>query len=112
MWRLKLRCLATREQKRIVKIRDDTPVNPVEGEPAREAGLSEARQVEQQLTMFFNVALDLLSIANFEGYFIRLSPAWTRKHGPLCGHFVALRASRGSKGTIRLSNPPQDEPMP
>src|SRR5262249_22260363 len=39
-------------------------------------------------------------------------PACTRKQGPRCGHCVALRASRGSNGIIRLSNAPHDAPMP
>lgn len=31
------------------------------------------------------------------------SPACTRKQGPACGHFVALRTSVGSNGMARLS---------
>lgn len=33
-------------------------------------------QAEQDRDRFFNLALDLLAIANFEGYLLRLNPDW------------------------------------
>ena len=36
------------------------------------------RQKTEELDQFFNVSLDLLCIANTEGYFLRLNPAWER----------------------------------
>jgi PAS domain S-box-containing protein len=36
------------------------------------------RQKTEELDRFFNVSLDLLGIANTEGYFLRLNPAWER----------------------------------
>jgi len=39
------------------------------------------RQAERDIDRFFDLSLDLLCIANAEGYFIRLSPAFTRTLG-------------------------------
>ena len=36
------------------------------------------RQKTEELDQFFNVSLDLLCIANTDGYFLRLNPAWER----------------------------------
>jgi PAS domain-containing protein len=36
------------------------------------------RQKKEELDQFFNVTLDLLCIANTDGYFLRLNPAWER----------------------------------
>ena len=33
---------------------------------------------EEELDQFFNVSLDLKCIANTDGYFLRLNPAWER----------------------------------
>jgi PAS domain S-box-containing protein len=34
------------------------------------------RETEQEHARFFNLSLDMLAIANFDGYFIHLNPAW------------------------------------
>ncbi len=39
------------------------------------------RQAEHDIDRFFDLSLDMLCIANAEGYFIRLSPAFTRTLG-------------------------------
>lgn len=36
------------------------------------------RQKTEELTQFFNVSLDLLAIANTDGYFLLLNPAWEK----------------------------------
>ena len=36
------------------------------------------RQKTKELDQFFNVSLDLLCIANTQGYFLRLNPAWEK----------------------------------
>ncbi|MCK4837925.1 MAG: PAS domain S-box protein, partial [Desulfobulbaceae bacterium] len=39
------------------------------------------QQVTEELDQFFNVAIDLLCIANTDGYFLRLNPAWKKSLG-------------------------------
>jgi PAS domain S-box-containing protein len=39
------------------------------------------RQRTEELDQFFNVSLDLLCIANIQGYFLRLNPAWEKVFG-------------------------------
>lgn len=52
--------------------------------------LANAKHAEELLQRFFATSLDMLCIANFEGYFTRLNPAWERALGytadELCAH--------------------------
>jgi PAS domain S-box-containing protein len=48
---------------------------------ARKRAEQALRQKTEELDQFFNVSLDLLCIANTEGYFLRLNPAWERSLG-------------------------------
>ncbi len=42
---------------------------------------TDRKRLEQELSQFFGVSLDLLCIANFEGFFTRLNPAWSELLG-------------------------------
>ncbi len=42
---------------------------------------AERLKVTEERDRFFNLSLDMLAIANFEGHFIRLNPAWERTLG-------------------------------
>ncbi len=44
---------------------------------------------EQERDRFFNLSLDLLAIANFEGYFLRLNPAWEQTLGFTAAELMA-----------------------
>jgi PAS domain S-box-containing protein len=46
------------------------------------------RQVERERERFFTLALDLLCIAGFDGYFKRLSPVWERTLGFTLGELL------------------------
>ena len=46
---------------------------------------------EEELNQFFNVSLDLLCIANTDGYFLRLNPAWERTLGYTREELMAKR---------------------
>jgi PAS domain S-box-containing protein len=49
------------------------------------------RRKTEELDQFFNVSLDLLCIANTDGYFLRLNPAWERTLGYTREELMAKR---------------------
>lgn len=49
------------------------------------------RQKTEELDHFFNISLDLLCIANTNGYFLRLNPAWERIFGYSTEEFMTKR---------------------
>ncbi len=55
-----------------------------------EAELAQRKQADEPLERFFSTSLDLLCVADFEGYFRRLNPAWEHTLGftaeELCAH--------------------------
>jgi PAS domain S-box-containing protein len=52
---------------------------------------SSVRQKTEELDQFFNVTLDLLSIANTGGYFLRLNPVWEKVLGYTREELMAKR---------------------
>ena len=57
--------------------------------------ITELKQTQQDRDRFFNISLDLLCIAGFDGYFKRLNPAWSNVLGyssdeMLAKHFLEL----------------------
>ncbi len=52
---------------------------------------SSVREKTEELNQFFNVSLDLKCIANTEGYFLRLNPAWERILGYTREELMAKR---------------------
>lgn len=43
--------------------------------------ITERRRAEQELDRFFALSLDMLCIADFQGFFVRINPAWSRVLG-------------------------------
>lgn len=43
--------------------------------------ITELRQAQEEINLFFNVTLDMLCIVNFQGYFTKLSPSWSKNLG-------------------------------
>ena len=52
---------------------------------------SRKKVAEEELNQFFNVSLDLKCIANTDGYFLRLNPAWERTFGYTLEELMARR---------------------
>jgi PAS domain S-box-containing protein len=55
----------------------------------RKRSEAERLQAERERDRFFDLSLDLLAIANFEGYFIRLNPAWEQTLGFTAAELMA-----------------------
>lgn len=49
------------------------------------------RQKTRELDQFFNISLDLLCVANTDGYFLRLNPAWKKSLGYSIEELMARR---------------------
>ena len=63
----------------------------VDAEAPEEWAEASLRQRTEELDQFFNVTLDLLCIANTDGYFLRLNPAWERILGYTREELMAQR---------------------
>jgi diguanylate cyclase (GGDEF)-like protein/PAS domain S-box-containing protein len=61
------------------------PIRDADGRVHRVAGISEditeRKTAEETLQQFFDLSMDLLCIANFEGYFLQLSHGWSQALG-------------------------------
>lgn len=61
------------------------PIRDADGRVHRVAGISEditeRKTAEETLQQFFSLSMDLLCIANFEGYFLHLSRGWSEALG-------------------------------
>ena len=72
------------EGPRILLTRYD-PIREESGEVALVVGLirdiTNLRKAERELEDFFNLSMDMLCVAGFDGYFKRLNPAWERTLG-------------------------------
>lgn len=66
--------------------------------------VSARKRAEAERDLFFSLSLDLLCLADFDGYFIRLSPSWER----VLGHTLA----RGADHRVRESVPAQGWRLP
>lgn len=66
----------------------EVTISPVRDQQGRlthyvsiETDITERIQAQQERDCFFNISCDLLCVANFEGYFVRVNPAWERTLG-------------------------------
>ena len=59
--------------------------------PQEKVAEESLRQKTEELDQFFNVTLDLFCIANTDGYFLRLNPAWERILGYTAEELMAKR---------------------
>ena len=84
--------IRTRHGERLLHTRK-VPVYDENGNPRYLLGISEditaRRRAEEEVQHFFDLSLDMLCIAGFDGYFKRLNPAWVRTLGFSVEHLLA-----------------------